>query len=180
LIFNFCLDRNNRNNQRKLDMNIYPLTLLYDGACPVCNLEMDNLKARNAEGLLRFVDISVPGFDASPYGASIAEMNALIHAQRADGSLVIGVEVFRLAYSAVGLGRWVAPTGWPFLKPWVDAAYAVFARHRYFFSRYAASLIRWIAGRRIGANARRALLASQACKDGACELPSSSQTRRSS
>ena len=25
----------------------YPLTLCYDGLCPVCNLKMDNLKARN-------------------------------------------------------------------------------------------------------------------------------------
>jgi predicted DCC family thiol-disulfide oxidoreductase YuxK len=180
LISYFCLDRNNRKNQRKIIMAIYPLTLLYDGACPVCNLEMDNLKTRNAAGLLSFVDISAPGFDDSPYGASIAEMNALIHAQRADGGLVIGVEVFRLAYGAVGLGRWAAPTGGPVLKPLFDAAYAVFARHRYFFSRYATPLIRWIANRRIEANARRALLASQACKGGSCELPSTVTERSSS
>lgn len=161
-------------------MKIYPLTLLYDGACPVCTLEMDNLKARNADNLLRFIDISVPGFDASPYGASIAEMNALIHARRADGTLVIGVEVFRLAYGAVGLGRWVAPTGWPLLKPLFDAAYAVFARHRYFFSGWMTPAINWIASRRIKENARRALLASQACKEGRCELPTSSHERRSS
>lgn len=161
-------------------MTTYPLTLLYDGACPVCNLEMDNLKARNSDGLLRFIDISVPGFDASPYGASIAEMNALIHAQRADGGLVIGVEVFRLAYGAVGLGRWAAPTAWPVLKPMFDAAYAVFARHRYFFSRWMTPAIRWIARKRVEKNARRALRSSQSCKDGACELPSSSHERRSS
>ncbi len=38
----------------------YPLTLFFDGACAVCNLEMDNLKARNAGGPLRFVDIAAP------------------------------------------------------------------------------------------------------------------------
>ncbi len=161
-------------------MTTYPLTLLYDGACPVCNLEMDNLKARNTSGLLRFADISVPGFDASPYGASVGQMNALIHAQRADGSLVIGVEVFRLAYGAVGLGRWAAPTGWPLLRPMFDAAYAVFARHRYFFSRWMTPAIHWVSRRRIEKNARHALLACQACKDGTCDLPSVSQERRSS
>lgn len=41
----------------------YPLTLLFDGACPVCMLEMDNLKARNQDGLLVFVDIANPQFD---------------------------------------------------------------------------------------------------------------------
>ncbi len=113
----------------------FPLTLLYDGACPICNLEMDNLKHRNTAGLLAFMDISSPEFDARPYGATLAEMNGLIHAVRPDGSLVVGVEVFRLAYGAVGLGRLIAPTAWPWIKPLVEAAYAVFARNRYGFSR---------------------------------------------
>jgi predicted DCC family thiol-disulfide oxidoreductase YuxK len=91
----------------------FPLTLLYDGTCPLCNLEMDNLKARNTAGLLKFVDISAPLFDPAPYGATLAEMNGLIHAVLPDGCLVIGVEVFRMAYNAVGLGHLTAPTGWP-------------------------------------------------------------------
>ena len=33
---------------------LYPLTLLYDGACPVCSLEMEHLRARNANGKLAF------------------------------------------------------------------------------------------------------------------------------
>ncbi|NJM44641.1 MAG: DUF393 domain-containing protein [Brachymonas sp.] len=144
--------------------NTYPLTLLYDGACPVCMLEMDNLKARNHEGLLRFIDISVPGFDAEPYGASLTAMNALIHAQRPDGSLVIGVEVFRLAYGAVGLGRFTHFTAWPVLKPLVDFAYLIFARNRMLASRIAMPFITWLA-------ARRAMRRSQACQTDACDLP---------
>ena len=140
----------------------YPLTLLHDGNCPVCNLEMDNLKARNTAGLLRFTDVSLPGFNPLPFGATLAQMNALIHAVRPDGSLVVGVEVFRLAYSAVGLGRWAAPTGWPLVKPLVDAAYALFARHRYLASRWAMPLITRIAA------ARAAKRASQ-CANGICE-----------
>jgi predicted DCC family thiol-disulfide oxidoreductase YuxK len=146
-------------------MKNYPLTLLYDGACPVCNLEMDNLKARNAAGQLRFVDISVPLFDPTPYGATLAAMNGLIHAQRPDGSLVVGVEVFRLAYGAVGLGHLTAPTAWPALKPLVDAAYAVFARHRYGFSKafmpVLLGLRNWRAQRRHAAQAKAVNLAAQ-------------------
>ena len=92
---------------------------------------MDNLKARNHDGLLRFVDVSPPFFDPAPLGVSLQSLNEKIHARRADGAMVVGVEVFRLAYSAVGLGRWFAPTAWPVLKPLADAAYAAFARHRY-------------------------------------------------
>jgi predicted DCC family thiol-disulfide oxidoreductase YuxK len=142
----------------------YPLTLLYDGACPVCNLEMDNLKARNTEGLLQFVDISVPFFDTAPYGATLEEMNGLIHAQRPDGTLVVGVEVFRLAYGAVGLGHLTAPTGWPLIKPLVDAAYAMFTRNRYATSRLAMPLITRI-------SAVRAAKRSQACTQDRCNTP---------
>ena len=42
---------------------IYPLTLYYDGACPVCALEMDHLRSRDAAARLVFVDIAAPGFD---------------------------------------------------------------------------------------------------------------------
>jgi predicted DCC family thiol-disulfide oxidoreductase YuxK len=142
----------------------FPLTLLYDGACPVCNLEMDNLKARNTAGLLQFVDISTPLFDPTPYGTTLDAMNALIHAARPDGSLVIGVEVFRLAYGAVGLGHLAAPTGWPLLKPAFDAAYKVFARNRYGVSTALGPLLIRIAALR--ANRR-----SQACAEGTCKAP---------
>ena len=144
---------------------IYPLTVLYDGACPVCNLEMDNIKARNVDGQLKFVDISAAFFDSAPYGVSTLEMNRIIHAQRADGTLVSGVEVLRLAYNAVGLGHWAAPTAWPLVKPLADAAYAVFARNRYGFSAMFTPVLERI---RIARAAQRTAKAAAACKDGTC------------
>ena len=109
----------------------YPLTLLYDRACPICRAEMDRLAARDSLRRLVFVDISDPGFDADRYGATLSDMQRLIHAVRADGTLVVGFEVLRLAYSAVGLGFLFAPAALPGLKPWFERAYAVFARNRY-------------------------------------------------
>jgi predicted DCC family thiol-disulfide oxidoreductase YuxK len=109
----------------------YPLTLLYDGACPICRAEMDRLAQRDALRRLVFVDIAEPGFDAGRYGATLGAMQRLIHAVRADGTLVVGVEVLRLAYSAVGLGFLFAPMALPGLKPWAERAYAAFARNRY-------------------------------------------------
>jgi predicted DCC family thiol-disulfide oxidoreductase YuxK len=164
----------------------YPLTLLYDASCPVCRLEMHALRERDLAlhpdaPLLRMVDMSAPGFDAAPYGATLAQMNALIHAQRPDGSLVVGVEVFRLAYGAVGRGRWVAPTGWRWLKPVVDAAYRVFARNRYGISRFFSPLVLWIERRRMEKAAQRALAASRACQGlgsgELCEVSHSTEER---
>jgi predicted DCC family thiol-disulfide oxidoreductase YuxK len=166
----------------------FPLTLLYDGACPVCNLEMDNLKARNTAGMLKFVDIAAPFFDPAPYGTSQEAMNGLIHAVRPDGSLVIGVEVFRLAYGAVGLGHLAAPTGWPLLRPAFDAAYKVFARNRYGFSAVFMPVLEHLRTVRatartaqVDAAAQQATQAASACHTaghagdhtaGQCDLPS--------
>lgn len=161
-----------------LDTHHYPLTLYFDAACPVCNLEMDNLKARNTEGRLRFVDISDAAFDPAPLGVSLQALNGLLHAQRPDGSLVIGVEVFRLAYAAVGLGRWAAPTQWRWVAPWIEQAYAMFARNRYGFSRATMPLLQWL--RRHRAQRRAAVVeraaqhsarAATACHDGLCGTP---------
>jgi predicted DCC family thiol-disulfide oxidoreductase YuxK len=165
--------------------NNFPLTLLYDGACPVCNLEMDNLKARNTQGLLKFVDISAPFFDTTPYGATLAQLNGLIHAQRPDGSLVIGVEVLRLAYSAVGLGH-LKPTGWPVLKPVFDAAYAVFARNRYGFSAVFSPVLEQVRALRAAKRAtdfdtaaRKATAAASACHNGNCTVSTATDDTRS-
>jgi predicted DCC family thiol-disulfide oxidoreductase YuxK len=81
-------------------------------------------------GRLGFEDIAAPGFDASRYGRSQREVMARIHGVLPDGTLVEGVEVFRRAYAAVGLGWLVAPTRWPLLRPLADAAYRWFARNR--------------------------------------------------
>ena len=62
-------------------------------------------------------------------------------AMRADGGVVSGVQVFRLAYGAVGLS-WVARlTRLPGLRALSEVIYPVIARNRY---RLAAWLIAWI------------------------------------
>jgi predicted DCC family thiol-disulfide oxidoreductase YuxK len=154
----------------------YPITLFFDGECPVCSLEMDHLAERDALKRLVFVDIKQPGFDVAPYARSagvepgqlLQGMDNLIHAALPDGSLVKGVKVFRLAYGAVGLGALTAPTALPVIGPLAEAAYAVFARNRYAFSAAFMPLIARVAASRA---ARRAA----ACKEGACDL----QTPRS-
>ncbi len=145
---------------------LYPLTLLYDASCSVCSLEMDHLRSRNAEGMLRFIDISAPGFDPAPYGATLAEMNAEIHAQRADGQVIRGVQVLRMAYEAAGLGWVLKPTGWAPLRAVSDAGYRLFARHRRPISRLAAPLIDAVREHR----ARRVAERMRDCQAGTCDV----------
>ena len=143
---------------------IYPLTLFYDAACPVCALEMDHLRERCRDGRLRFVDIAQPGFDPAPCGVTLAAMNAEIHGLCADGTMRRGVEVLRLAYAGAGIGWVLRPTGWAPLRPLFDAGYRVFARHRHSISRAAAPLTDTIRGLR----ARRVVARMHECAGGAC------------
>jgi predicted DCC family thiol-disulfide oxidoreductase YuxK len=141
---------------------IYPMTLLYDGACPVCSLEMDHLRERDSAGRLVFVDISAAGFEPEAHGATLEAMRTAIHGRLADGRLLIGVPVLRLAYGAVGLGWLWKPTGWGPLRPLADAGYRVFARHRQAISSAAAPLIAAV-------RARRAARRMRDCQAGRCD-----------
>ena len=149
-----------------MNATLYPLTLYYDGACPLCRAEMHNLMLRNTAGLLAFVDVSAPGFDSPPPGTSLTDLLDLIHARRADGEVLRGVEVFRLAYAAVGL-PWVGRlTRLPGLRTLSEALYPVVARNRHRLPRRLVVSLFETGWRRAAERA-----AQQAhCRDGRCDL----------
>ena len=139
------------------------LTMLYDAGCPVCALEMDHLRERNVEGRLGFIDISAPGFDPAPYGRTLAELNAEIHAVQSDGQQLIGLAALRAAYAAVGLGWVRGATAWWALAGAAGAGYRTFARRRQRISRAVAPLLHAARAWRVSRAARR-------CAAGACAL----------
>ncbi len=118
-----------------MDSEFFPFEFLYDGQCRICLFDVANLRRLDRHGRLKFVDITAPGFDARCYGRDAQDLMARIHGRRADGVMVEGPEVFRLALAAVGLGWLVAPTRWPGLRQATDAAYRWFARNRVDLSR---------------------------------------------
>ena len=109
----------------------YPLTIYYDASCPLCAGEMGLLRQRDTRGQLVLVDASRPGFASPLPGVSQAELLACIHARRADGQVVRGVDVFVLAYQAAGLNTVARTLRWPLLRPLLDAAYPWLARYRH-------------------------------------------------
>lgn len=120
--------------------SVYPLEILYDGACAICRHDVARLRRADRHGRLRFSDIAASGFDAASYGATPEALGARIHARCADGRMVVGLEVFRLALEATGRGWLIAPTRWPGLRPLAERGYLLFARHRLFLSRRFGSL----------------------------------------
>jgi predicted DCC family thiol-disulfide oxidoreductase YuxK len=109
----------------------WQVKVLYDGECPLCSREIRFLEKRDrGRGRIAFEDIAAPGFDPARYGLDAERVMARIHGVLPGGTVVEGVEVFRRAYAAVGLGWLVAPTRWPLLRGLADRAYRVFARNR--------------------------------------------------
>ena len=109
-----------------------PLTLLFDGACPLCRREVETLRSRDqGNGRICFVDIDAPDYDPAAHGGiSYREAMGRIHAIGADGRVIVDVAAFREAYGLVGLGWLYAPTTWPWLKPVVDGIYGHWAAWR--------------------------------------------------
>ena len=82
-------------------------------------------------GRVRYTDIAKPEFNAlEQTGLSFDDLMAEIHGRLPSGEVVVGMDVFRNLYGAVGWGFVMAPTGWPGLRVFFDFAYRLFARNR--------------------------------------------------
>lgn len=111
-------------------MSPYPLTVFYDGACPICAREMAVMQRLDRKQRLRLCDFSRPGYDAESTGLHPERLGAVIHAQWSDGTIVTGVEVFRSIWQAVGLGMLARVSRLPLIDPLMVKAYAWFAKNR--------------------------------------------------
>ena len=103
----------------------WKIALLYDGQCPLCLREVRFLEAQDrGRGIIQFVDVMDPRYNPAEYGGiSFEAAMGRIHALKADGSIVQGVEVFRQVYTVLGMGWIYAVTRWPVIRPLVDALY---------------------------------------------------------
>ncbi len=90
--------------------NLDALTVLYDGACPLCRREIAHVKGladRCGHGTLRFVDIGGPERpDLSD--AERARLLARFHVERPDGSRLDGAAAFVAMWQRLPGWRWLA------------------------------------------------------------------------
>jgi len=104
--------------------------IFYDGECPLCTREVALLRRYDRRAGILFTDIAAQGFDAGALGLTQHDLMARIHGRLRDGTVIEGVEVFRRAYQAIGLGLLVPLTRLPGISQLLDAAYRLFARNR--------------------------------------------------
>jgi len=108
-----------------------PFEVFYDEQCPLCRKEINFIRKRDKTGRLKLTDISAASFDPTSTGKSLDTLMREIHGRHADGTMVVGVEVFREIYERIGWGAVIVPTRWVGVRWLMDKAYNVFATLRY-------------------------------------------------
>ncbi len=118
------------------------MTVLYDGACPLCEKEIAFYRARKGAEHIMWRDVSRDGVGKDAPGVSREEALARFHIVRADGSVVSGGAAFSSLWMALPGFRWLGRLmsgramlgflNWSYnrfltLRPYLQAALA--ARH---------------------------------------------------
>lgn len=108
----------------------WDIEVFYDGECPLCRREIDFLRRLDRRGRIRFTNIAAEDFDSEGLGIDFNRLMAEIHGRLPDGRWIVGVEVFRRLYAAVGWGWLVAVSRSPGVAQVLARAYRLFARNR--------------------------------------------------
>lgn len=108
----------------------HAVEVFYDGECPLCLREIKLLRFLDRKDRIRFTDIAAVDFNAAEYKKTPVQFMDEIHGRLPDGSWIVGVEVFRQLYSAVGFGLLVWPTRLPGVSHALNFGYHAFARNR--------------------------------------------------
>lgn len=93
--------------------------------------EMKQLKKRNNESRLSFVDINDEAFSEQYPHLEKAALNTRIHGITEEGVVITGLDVTYHAWRLVGKGWLYAPLRWRWIRPFADWCYIKFAKHRY-------------------------------------------------
>ena len=117
------------------------LTVLYDGACPLCRREIAVYRDLTPTQPLEFRDISSPASTQSaqlPIGVSQQELLARFHVRHADGRLESGARAFIALWERLPYWRWLARLGrLPGMTALMEAVYRGFLRVRPTMQRWA-------------------------------------------
>jgi predicted DCC family thiol-disulfide oxidoreductase YuxK len=119
-----------------------PLTVLHDGACPLCRREIGVYRGLQPNTPVCFADVS----DAAqplPPGTTRQQLMARFHVLDADGQLVGGAQAFLALWAALPGWRWLARVGRLPGAAWaMERLYLVFLRVRPALQRWASRLDR--------------------------------------
>ncbi len=117
-----------------------PLTVLYDGACPLCRREIGiyrGLQPLRSDAPVCFADVSNAAWPLPP-GTTREQLLARFHVRGRDGELLSGAQAFLALWAALPGWRWLARAGRVPGAAWLmERAYGLFLRCRPTLQRWA-------------------------------------------
>jgi predicted DCC family thiol-disulfide oxidoreductase YuxK len=117
-----------------------PITVLYDGACPLCRREIGVYRGLQPSTPVCFADVS-DTTQPLPSGTTREQLMARFHVRDADGRLLSGAQAFLVLWAALPGWRWLARLGRLPGAAWaMERAYLLFLRLRPALQRWAS---RW-------------------------------------
>ena len=121
---------------------LQPLTVLYDGACPLCRREIGVYRGLRANSPVCFADVSDAALPLPP-GVTREQLRARFHVLSQGGQLLSGAQAFLAMWAALPGWRWLALAGRLPGVAWVmERAYRLFLRWRPALQRWAFRLER--------------------------------------
>ena len=117
-----------------------PLTVLYDGACPLCRREIGiyrGLQPLRSDSPVCFADVSDAALPLPP-GTTREQLLARFHVRGRDGELLSGAQAFLALWAALPGWRWLALAGRLPGAVWVmERSYRLFLHCRPTLQRWA-------------------------------------------
>ncbi len=121
-------------------VNAPPLTVLYDGACPLCRREIGVYRGLQPNSPVCFADVSDAAVPLAA-GTTREQLLARFHVRSRDGELLSGAEAFLALWAALPGWRWLALAGRLPGAAWaMERTYRVFLRWRPALQRLASRL----------------------------------------
>jgi predicted DCC family thiol-disulfide oxidoreductase YuxK len=144
------------------------LSVFFDGRCIVCSHEIDLYRKRDIDGRIAFIDIMDPRFDPASAGLDPVAIHDQMHAKKASGEVVTGVDAFIAIWDVLPGGVFRALSRIArirALRPALDLGYIAFAKARPYLPRRSRS------------EAEKEAVSQGFCADGYCELPAAEKAR---
>ncbi|HLD20348.1 MAG TPA: DUF393 domain-containing protein [Patescibacteria group bacterium] len=109
----------------------YPLTVLSDGKCAICVLQINYYLKKDKHRRLRVADVSKPDFDVQTFGITQQEAQQYMHVMDASGAVYKGVDALLAIWRAVGYTAVARVFSFSILKQLLVFGYHIFAKIRY-------------------------------------------------
>lgn len=110
-----------------MTMRVPPVTVWYDGACPLCRREIALMRRLDRRGAIHFVNAAEPG---TPCPLDRADILSRFHVREGE-RMLSGAAAFAAMWRAIPMLRPLGIlAGWRPMTPLFEAGYRIFLRLR--------------------------------------------------